>query len=181
MDAESGALIDLGEIEAALEVVRRLTKVAPEYAAGHVTLAHLLWEHGDLLAADEEPLAAFREAANEQPGNGPLQMAFLRFLVDAKRPEEALDRARRLRAANSSPALAVFEANVLDTLGQTTTSAPLYEHLYHKGIREPAFVNAYARHLLRTGLWDTAAARAGEAARLDPRADTSITSILKAG
>jgi tetratricopeptide (TPR) repeat protein len=167
LDAESGARIDLGEIEEALAVTRRLTKTAPWYAPGHEMLAHLLWEHEDFLSDGEDPLAAFRQAVDEQPGNKPVQLAFLRFLADAKRADEALERVRILRGTDSSPALAIFEANLLDTLGQTQASAPIYEQLYEQGVREASFLNAYTRHLLRTGRWDAAAARAEEAARLD--------------
>src|SRR5690606_38969788 len=145
LDAESAARIDLGEIEEALAVIRRLTKTAPWYAPGHEMLAHLLWEYGDLFPAEEDPLVAFRQAANEQPGNGPVQLAFLRFLVDAKRAEEALERVRILRGTDSSPALAIFEANVLDTLGQAQASAPIYEQLYEQGVRDAPFLNACAR------------------------------------
>jgi Tfp pilus assembly protein PilF len=168
-DAEVGALIDLGEIGAALEKVRRLAQTAPHYTAAHVTLAHLLWEHGDLLAPGEDPLAAFREAAESQPGNGALQLAFIRFLLEAHRAGEALERVRRLRAANAAPALAIVEANALEELGQPEASGPLYARIYEvMGVREAAFLNAYTRHLLRTGQWGAATAIATAATEADP-------------
>jgi len=169
-DAEVGALIDLGEIGAALERVRRLAQTAPHYTAAHVTLAHLLWEHGDLLAPGEDPLSAFREAAEGQPGNGELQLALIRFLLEAHRAEEALERVRRLRgAANPAPALAIVEANALEELRRPEASGSLYAHIYEvMGVRDAAFLNAYTRHLLRTGQWDGAAAIATAATEADP-------------
>jgi hypothetical protein len=152
-----------------MEVLRRLTREAPHYTAGHVTLAHLLWEYGDLLAPGEDPFDALRGAAGEQPGNAPLQLAFVRLLMEAGRAQEALTRVRALRAANGASALAIVEANALDALGQTEASGPVYEHVYDiMDVREPAFVNSYARHLLKTGKWDVAAARAADVVQADP-------------
>lgn len=167
-DAYSGALIDLGRIEEALDVVRLLTREAPHYTAGQVTLAHLLWEYGEELAPDEDPFAAFRQAALAQPGNAELQLAFLRFLMEAGRATEALERARTLRTASSAPALAIVEANALDALGQTEASGALYEKLSSVlGAADPAFLNAWIRHLLKAGRWDEAAARGIEATAAD--------------
>jgi len=168
-DAESGALIDLGEVEAAFRVAHGLTESAPHYVAGHVTRANLLWEYGDLLAPGEDPAGALREAANNQPGNGLLQLALIRFLVNAGRSEEAVRRVRRLRAIKDAPALALIEAGALEALEQTKEAGALYAHEYEvTGIREAPFLAAYARHLLRAGQWDAAAARAMEATETDP-------------
>jgi Tfp pilus assembly protein PilF len=167
-DAESGALVDLGEIEPALDVVRHLTQSAPHYTVGHVTLARLLWEYGNLLSPGEDPFAAFRKAADDQPGNGALQLEFIRFLMEADRAEEAVDRVHALRTKNSTPALTIVEANALDALGHTEDSARLYEHAYGiLGVRSAAFLNSYTRHLLRIGEWGKAAARAEEAVQDD--------------
>ena len=168
-DAEIGALVDLGRIEEALRRARGLAQAAPEYTAAHVTLAHLLWEYGGLYAPDEDPAAAIRAAAREQPANAMLQLACIRFLMEAGQSEEALTQIRALRAANGSPPLAIVEANALDELGQTDEAAALYRRVYEDmGVRDPAFLNSYSRHLLRTNEPGLAAARAGEAAALDP-------------
>lgn len=168
-DAECGALVDLGRIEEALAAVRGLTRAAPRYTPAHVTLAHLLWEHGQALAPDEDPLTAFREAALNQPENGALQLAYIRFLLEADRAEEAVERVRALRATSSAPALTIVEANALDALGQLEEARPLYDHVYTAmAVRDPAFLNSYTRHLLRTGRPDAAAARALEVTGADP-------------
>ena len=168
-DAEIGALVDLGRVEEALARARRLAQAAPQYTAAHVTVAHLLWEYGGLYAPGEDPAAGIRAAARAQPANGPLQLACIRFLMEAGRAEEALEQVRALRAANGSPPLAIVEANALDELGQRAEASALYGRIYDEmGVREPAFLNSYSRHLLRTGEPELAAARAGEATTLDP-------------
>jgi tetratricopeptide (TPR) repeat protein len=52
---------------------------------------------------------------------------------------------------------------------RTDESGRLYEKAYKTfGRKDPAFLNAYTRHLLKSGQWDRAAARATEATGLDP-------------
>jgi tetratricopeptide (TPR) repeat protein len=169
LDAEIGALADLGRIEEAIERSRLLVRSAPEYTAGHVTLAHLLWEHGSALAPGEDPAAAFCEAALGQPANAPLQLAYVRFLMEAGRAGEALARVRTVRAAAPAPSLAIVEASALDELGERREAAALFEQIYlEMGVRDPAFLNAWCRHLLRAHRPDAAAARALEATSAEP-------------
>ncbi len=168
-DARAGALVDLGRIEDAVATLRRLLGRVPHYAPAHVTLAHLLWEYGDPGAPDADPFALFRRAVRDQPRHSALQLAYIRALMEAGRASEALERIRALSATSRAPALAILEAAALDALGQLEAAGALYDRLHAGGgLGDAAFLSAYARHLLRSGRWDEAAARAEEATRANP-------------
>jgi tetratricopeptide (TPR) repeat protein len=167
-DAEASAFLDAGEPARAVEIARRLTVKAPDYIHGHTLLAHLLWEHGSLLAPGEDPLGAFRKAVESLSGNRPLRLAYLRFLLDAKAADEALLQVRALRASGDDPSLAGMEANALEMLGQTEAAAAIFSRVYPALRRDPGFLNLYVRHLLRTRQPEPAAARALEALEIEP-------------
>jgi tetratricopeptide (TPR) repeat protein len=168
-EARAGALVDIGELGDALEQARELTRSFPEYVPGHVTLANLLWEYGGTIASGEDPFAAFRATARAQPGNDALQGAFVRFLLEAQRADEAIDRLRSMRSRGDHPILATMEANALEILGRSVEAGVLYERAHRElGTSNPSFLNAYARHLLKAGRWDEAAARSTEATQTNP-------------
>lgn len=168
-DTHSGALIDIGQFDAALEQVRMLTRSFPHYVPGHVTLAHLLWEYGPAVAPGEDPLAGFLAAAKNQPANGPLQLACIGFLLGARRAEDALEMTRSMRSRSDQPVLMSLEATALEILGRSDEAGICYEAAYRvPGNRDPAFLNAFTRHLLKAGKWDAAALRAAEATQTDP-------------
>lgn len=167
-DVLAGALLDNGRLGEALEQARRLTREHPDFVPGHVTLAHLLWEYGPALEADAA-FATFRSAVQSRPHDRALRMAFARFLLSARLAEEALGQIRILQAHAQDPVLAALEADALEILGRTEQAGALYAQLHRAiGNGDPAFLNAYARHLLRAGKWAAAAERATEATRIDP-------------
>jgi len=167
-DVLAGALLDNGRLGDALEEARRLTRDYPDFVPGHVTLAHLLWEYGPALA-DDSAIATFRAAVQSQPHNHGLRMAFARFLLAARLAEDALAQIRTLQVQAPSPQLAALEANTLEILGRTEQAGALYAQVFGaSGRGDPAFLNAYTRHLLRAGEWSAAAERATEATQIDP-------------
>lgn len=167
-DAEASAHLDLGDAAHALEVARRLTASAPEYVAGHVMLAHLLWEHGAQIAPHDDPAAAWRAAAAAQPANRPLRQELVRFLIESNRAEEALEHVRALRAGADSAHLTATEAHALSVLGDHRSAGVLFERAYPVARGEPGFLNLYVIHLLKTGQPAAAAERALEALEIDP-------------
>ncbi|MEZ0472332.1 tetratricopeptide repeat protein [Luteimonas salinilitoris] len=168
-DARAGVLLDDGRPGEALEQARRVVREHPGFVPGHTTLAHLLWEYGPALASDEDPVAGFRAAVRSQPRNGPLRSAFARFLLSARRADEALDEIRMLRAQDDRPLFAWLEAEALEALDRAEQAGALYAGVHRAlGGRDADFLNAYTRHLLRRGKWDAAAGRAAEATRIDP-------------
>jgi len=168
-EACAGALVDVGELCAALEQVRALTQSFPEYVPGHVTLANLLWEYGAAIAPGDDPFVAFRAAARAQPGNDALQLAFVRFLLEGRRAEEAIDRLRALRSRGDHPILASMEAMALEMLGRSVEASILYQRAHRElGSSIPSFLNAYVRHLLKVGKVDAAAALSTEATQTAP-------------
>jgi tetratricopeptide (TPR) repeat protein len=167
-DAEASAHLDLGEPARALAAARRLAVGTPAYVPGHAMLAHLLWEHGAALAPAEDPLAAFRAAVAAQPANAALRLEYIRFLLEAKAADEALAQIRTLRARGDQPAYVALEADALETLGQSDAAGALFASAYGSLRTDADFLNMYARHLLRAGQPETAAARALEALESAP-------------
>lgn len=169
LDARSAARIDLGEIEQAMRDINDLTVQFPQYTAGHVTRANLLWQYGDTVHASTDPLQSFREAADAQPDNGQLQLAFIGFLLEVRHAEEALQRVRQLRQREDAAVLMALEADALDRLGELQAATALYEKSYQLfGQRDPAFLNSFSRHLLKSGQWQHAAQLAEKVTQLNP-------------
>lgn len=168
-DAHAGALIDLGEIDSARTMIEQLIAANPGYVGAYATLAQLLWQYGDPNKPEEDPARMLRDALAEQPGNIGLRFAYARFLLQANLGDEALDFIRPWRRESDNPELACAEANALERLGRSDEAGLLYAEVYKVlGGSDPAFLNAYARHLLKAGKWDVAAARASEAVRTAP-------------
>lgn len=170
-DAINGVLADAGRPADALAGARKLVAVHPEHAPAHETLGNLLWENGAELAPGEDPLDEFRAAAQAQPDNRALQLAFARMLMAARRAEEALALLHPLRQREPGNALLDWlAADALDALQQHEQAASLYAAAARGGLDElPEFLNARARHAFRARDYDLAANCAEKAVRLDPR------------
>ncbi len=169
-DALNGVLLDLGEPAQALAGARQLVARRPDFAPGHETLAHLLWEHGCDQDPTADPFGAFRAAARAQPGHRDLQLRFVRMLVSARRPDEAWEWLEWLHSASrADPAFASLGADALDMLGRMDEASALYARLVPVlGGSAPSFLNAYARHAFRRGLFDLAGDCASRALEIDP-------------
>jgi len=170
-DALNGVLLDLGEPAQALAGARQLVARRPDFAAGQETLAHLLWEHGCDEDPSADPFAAFRTAARTQPGHRELQLRFVRMLLSARRPDEARAWLEWLGApSRADPAFVWLAADALDMLGRMDEASALYARLLPVlGGATPSFLNAYARHAFRRGLFDLARDCASRALEIDPR------------
>lgn len=154
-DAEASAHLDLGEVETALAAARAITQAAPSYVAGHVLVAHILWEHG--AAGANDPLAEFARAAQAQPGNIELRAALVNSLLEAERSEEALALIRDLRALRDGPALAAAHGVALLQLGQLDAATAVFEEAAPRMSTASGFCIAFARHLIRVARPDEAA------------------------
>lgn len=167
-DTIAGTLLDSGRADEALARAKSLVNTYPDFAPGHLTLAHILWEYGDTADADAA-VTAFRTAVQNRPDNRGLRIMFARFLLVVRRGEDALEQIRILQAAGHDPQLTRIEADALEALGQSERAGALYEQLHRViGSADVAFLNAYTRHLLTKGDWKAAADRATEATRVDP-------------
>ena len=167
-DAEASAHLDLGDAVRALDLARDLVRSAPGYAAGHAMLAHLLWEYGASLAPGEVAGASFNEALAEQPANTGLRREYVRFLLASAAYPEALAQIRSLRAAGDSPEFQGMEADALEMAGEREAAAALFASAYPALRSNASFLNLYARHLLRSGDAEQAAARALDALTARP-------------
>lgn len=169
-DALAGALLDLGQVEAAIAQARETVQAFPGFASGHLTLAHLRWEYD---ATPPDPLLELEQAADAHPGDLALQAQCIGLLLRADRTESAM---RRLHACAAywggelPPPLQLLQAEALQQSGRWQEAAAIHAQLHRQsGAQNPAFLNAYARHLLRQRQPDAAVSCAQQALALDPR------------
>jgi len=179
-DALVGALTDTGRIADAMSRARRLVAEHPTFAAGHRTLASLLWEYRPVLDVAEDPFAAFAAAADAQPANLALQTSYLALLLEANKTEEAAARAEHLRSRSDSPLLMRMHADALVRTGRTESANALYASLIDSGERSPDFLNAYTRHLLVSGEWKSAGERARDVLQQDPANQQALAYLATA-
>lgn len=173
-DARIGALVDLGRVEEALAEADGLLRGVPGFVPGHVTLAHLLWEHGARLAPGRDPLAGLQALARERPHERPIQLALIRLLIESGRIGEALEALARWRPGADDPVRAMLEADALDRHGAFAEAARIYRDLANRGaLVHPEWINAHARHLIRSGQPEAAAREAGRALESDPDNQTA--------
>lgn len=166
-DTIAGTLLDSGRADEALARARNLVNAYPDFAPGHLTLAHILWEYGDTADADAA-IKAFRSAVQNRPGNRDLRIIFARFLLVVRRGEDALEQIHILQADGNDLQITRIEADALQALGQSERAGALYQQLHRAiGSADVGFLNAYTRHLLSKGDWIAAAERATDATRVD--------------
>lgn len=167
-DALAGAMLDAGQVEEAIAHARQLTSAHPHFAPGWSTLANLAWEYAEPDSGQAD-LARFQDAAAKQPENIALRVALVRFLLATRQGDAALAQVKALRATSQNPAFGLLEAQALTLAGQDDAAGALHAALQAGGgDRDPVFLNAHARHQLRTRHPDLAAGLATAALRLDP-------------
>lgn len=170
IDAQVGALIDCLRIDEARSEARALIARAPHFAPAYTTLAHLQWEYGMPPGEADRPEDFYRRAVEAQPDNADLQLGLIGFLLESRQGEEAFERLQTLRRQADDPRLIALQANALELAGLPERAAPLYAEADPAlGGRDASFNNAYVRHLLKSGQWTAAAARAQQALEIEPR------------
>lgn len=168
-DAMTGALLDDARPAEALQQARRVFMAHPEHIGAQVTLANVLWEHGPGLAPDDDPVELFRSSLAQRPRDSLLRLEFARFLLSARRADQALEHIAKLREQGDQPVLVAMEANAWEMQDDTGKAGALFQHAYESlGSGDAIFLNAYVRHLLRTRQWDRAAELAQQATAADP-------------
>lgn len=165
IDAEASAWLDVGDAPKALAGARALTEAAPDYVPGHVLLAHTLWEYG---GGENDPLAPFARAVAAQPEHAALRAAFVNMLLEAKRPEEAIEHLLRIRAERDSAAHVAAHAAALEMMGDLSAASEVFEKSLPRVGTPQGMGVAYAQHLIRTGHADKAARYALMDAERDP-------------
>ena len=169
LDAQAGALLDLGRVEEAIATARRMTTAFPHFAPGQRTLAQLLLEHAPDEAHGGDPLSVFAEAVDSHAGDTSLRLAYASLLRQAGRAEAALEQIAILRAQGDHPVLQRAQADTLEVLDRSAEAAPLYAGLYrYARLRAPDLLNAFTRHCLKTGDWPRAEALAAESLARNP-------------
>ena len=166
LDAETSAWLDLGDAPKALAGARALTQSAPAYVPGHVLLGHVLWEHG--AGAENDPLGPFARAVAAQPEHHTLRAAFVNMLLEAKRPQDAIEHLQYLRTAGDNAALAAAHAAALEQMGDLGGASEVFKQALPRLGAPQGMGVAYAQHLIRVGKADQAVRYALMDAERDP-------------
>lgn len=153
LDARASILLDLGETSQSFAAFENLTKSFPGYLAGHEAFARIGWEY----APETDPLSQMQSVVEEQPSNFPLQLSYMRLLVENEEWEKVLTHVVNLRKSFDHPALEANKANALAGLGDYAGADKLFQKVSTALPGEPSIRNAYARLLLRTGRPEEAA------------------------
>ncbi|MDN5924452.1 MAG: tetratricopeptide repeat protein [Xanthomonadales bacterium] len=168
-DALTGALIEDGKLDQAMAQAQQLVREQPDFVPGHITLGNLLWQHGANAAQGDDPLASLHHAIEQQPEHHALRAALIQMLLTTRAAEPALAQIDIAQRHADNPELTAMRARALDMLGQNEQASALYAQLYRGwGKTQPAFLNAYTRHLLRTGKHDLAAQVATAVTQIEP-------------
>lgn len=170
-DMINGTLMDAGDMRTAYRQAVSLVEAHPDFVGGHDTLARMLWEYGEALDPEAGPFDRFRAAVDAQPGNRELALGYIRLLLSARRPAEALERIRAMKHRHGGdPQSTWLAADALDQLGEHGRAARLFEQLHGVlGGVSTEFLNAHARHAFRSGRPELARECASKALRIDER------------
>lgn len=107
LDARASALLDTGDSAGAIALARTLCERHPDYAAGHIMLAEMLWEHGDAPGMAFEGLV---RAVAARPQDRALQLGAAQLFLAARKPEAAIIVIDDLRKRDDSAHLAALAA-----------------------------------------------------------------------
>jgi tetratricopeptide (TPR) repeat protein len=163
-----GALVDLGRADEARQQAERLVTAHASWPEAHRTLAQIRWEYDEPGQAD--PFSGFRAAVAAHPADRALRWELARLLIEAREADEALRLLHPLLDEDDRPVVRLQIANAHDARGDNDSAAEWYaQALRGFGDAAPADVlNAWCRHLLKTGRWDEARAAAERALRQSP-------------
>ena len=107
LDARASALLDVGDTAGAIALARTLCARHPDYAAGHIMLAEMLWEHGD---APEAAFEGLVRASAARPADRTLQLGAAQLFLAARKPQAAIIVIDELRRREDSASLAALAA-----------------------------------------------------------------------
>lgn len=168
-DARTGALLDIGQGPEALENARKVTRTHPEFTLGQDSLAHILWEYGPAFGDSADPLENYRQSVEKRPEDRQLRLGYARFLLQARKADEAIEQFERLRKESDHPMLKTLEANAYEIRDDSEHAGVLYREAEpFLGQSDAGFLNAFTRHLLKTGQWQEASDRAQAAVSIAP-------------
>jgi Tfp pilus assembly protein PilF len=165
LDALVGALIDAGDVDAALAMAQQLTERHPDFAPGLSTRAHLHWEYVSAEGtAPDQALAFFYEAVARNPA---LTESLASFLLDARCGDAALALLAPLNDGSAKHRLSY--ALALESV-KDPRADDVFASIDPEAVaRLPAYFSARIRYWLRQGEIAQAARWAEDVARAEPR------------
>lgn len=178
LDLRNGLLLDLARPSEAFRGARRLAESHPTHLPGLETLAHIVWEHGERLGVQEDPVAWLEKALTLAPQNPAARQRLISLLLSMNRLEEVISRLDGWRIrGHDDPLSDWFRAEALTRLNRLNAAEQVFSQVADAFTRQPAFQNARARLALRRGHPQQAAAHAQQALGVS-RFDQEALSLL---
>lgn len=167
MDARVGALLDLGRVDEALDLAKRVVNDHAAFLPGIRTLAELLWQYGEAVGEPLTATQAFTKAIATHPSIE-LRLELARFLLESRQYTAALQHIECLRSEQDGALIIAMQAHALEGLNRHEEAAPLYRAAWSKLSQNVSFLNDYCRHLIKSRDWDTAASIIDSALAIEP-------------
>ncbi|GAB5412719.1 MAG: putative 2OG-Fe(II) oxygenase [Congregibacter sp.] len=160
------ALLESGELEAALDCGREGVQQFPGHAVLQRTTARLHHEAG----ADGDPMLPLVDAAHADPANADLWQTMVELLKRLERKDEAAEalvRARKLGCPDT-PGIEVLEAQALADAGDDVAANARFESLLKKYPESSCLMHNFAMQLLSSNDPQRADTVCEQALALDP-------------
>lgn len=165
LDNRGAAWLDLGDVEAARRDYDALVARFPTYLAGHRARARLYWECG----LEGDPFASYRALADANPREPLVWNEWLTTLLSFRRFDAVLEVAERAQhMVGTGPVVDAARSVALSETGQLQAADAAFAAGMAASGGQPAYLNAFVRHRMKSGDPAGAAAMAERAIALDP-------------
>ena len=165
LESRAAAWAEIGDLERARTDLERLTAQHPGYLPGHRTRARLFWEW----ALEGDPFESYRRTAEAFPREAAIWNAWIDALLSFRQYPQAVEVTGRAQAAlGASPGIAAAQAIAQSEIGALAEATKLFEACLPALSGAAPFLNAFARHLLKSADPARAAGTAEGALRHDP-------------
>ncbi len=162
----------LGDYVQATTLLDRGSEAAPDWLAGHQSLARI---RGEGAVQDAELFAGYERAVAARPADPMLWASYAAFVRNLDRPEPALVLVERgiQKCGNGNPTLQLLEAAIATDLGDTDRAESCLNALPNDF---PGVASVKIRHAIRSGRTDEASEMAQAALQLVPQ-DISLWAL----
>ena len=165
LESRAAAWAELGDLDRARADLERLTTQHPGYLAGHRTRARLFWEW----ALEGDPFESYRRTAEAFPREAAIWNAWIDALLSFRQYAQAVEVTAKAEAAlGPSPGITAARAIAQSEVGELEAATQLFEACLPALSGAAPFLNAFARHLLKSHDPARAAGTAEDVLRGDP-------------
>lgn len=165
LENRAAAWLDLEETERARADLDRVVAEFPAYLAGHRARARLYWEWG----LEGDPFESYRRLAQAYPTEPSVWSAWINCLLSFRQYGAAAEVAEKAESALGETAvITATKAIAFSESGRISEAGHAFEKSLGAFQGQPEFLNALARHLLKSGSPERAAEIAERSVSLAP-------------